>query len=384
MNYKKIIPIALVAISCSLLASVGMSVAWYSNGSYLRLSNVEVSLMSEPELGLGLTYSDNKNDYHFGEFPYDELPKMKSGYSDVYEEGQESDINGFVPVSAMFSKEWIGKNDENGLIDPIFYQNYKHGLIIDTKTYQKTSAAISGFYSVPMYLYCDRDMYVSIDSKTTGFAVDEKKNLETAKELHEKDDKYSVDEYVKALAGVVNSLRFSIYDCETYKYWIIDPYKGDTTTYYGGTLDLDGSGSFDTYYDSDNKIFKEFLFGEYQDPENIVYTDEPIEDTTTTFNAFSANHVQGAQTVDMDYYLSNNLIAKEESYTPEELSKGDMIAMKNHVPHRIVLSIYIEGWDRDNTSVSAMGSFFSSIKFKLTRQNFDASENDIASSSQNE
>lgn len=370
MKTQRLIPLSLVVITVSLATSVGLSVAWYANGAYLRISNVDVSLMSDPQLGMALMKSDNLDDYHYGEFPYDELPKMKSGYSDE-ESDQESVINGFVPVSSMFSSDWIGKTDASGeLLDPQFCSNYKRASLDEPDTYRKTKIATSGFYSVPLYLMCDRDMYVTVDETGTSIIPDNVTNSTTAKEMCEADKDYEYSQTLNDLNAIANSIRISIYDCESQKYWIIDPNKSEDPTYLAGPLDLDANHIFDFYADDANNAMKEYLFGEYDDSTPVHYKDSYGVQPVSEFNTFSANHLDGVQMVDMDYYIQNGLLKEEKTYTPHELNDIDMIAMTNHVPHRIVLSIYIEGWDRDNTSVSSQGSFFASIKFKLTRPNF--------------
>lgn len=371
MKIEKTVPLSLMVVSLSLIASIGMSVAWYANGAYLRISNVDVSLMSDPQLGISLQNSENIADYHFGDFPADELPKMKSGYSEEYDEGDVSDENGFVPVSSMYSVDWIGKTDSGGiLIDPQFCSNYKRGSIFEEDTFRKTKIAKSGYYSVPLYLMCDHDMYVSVDAAGTKFTPNIKANEKKAETLYNKNHEVPYQETLNGLNRIINSLRFSIYDCENFNYWIIDPTKGTTTTYLAGTLDLDANKTFDFYADDNSGVYKEYFFGEYENPENVVYktvvdNPEPVE-----YDTFNARHLDGVQAVDMDYYIENNLLKVEDSHTPEELEKMDMISLKNGVPHRIVMSIYIEGWDRDNTSISSLGSFFASLKLKITRQNF--------------
>lgn len=367
MRKGRLITLSLMVISLSLVASIGMSVAWYADGAYLRVSNIDVSLMSEPQLGLSLTESDNLDDYHFGEFPYDELPKMKGGYSDDYVEGQEYTGNNYVPVSSMYSKDWIGQYDEDGnLLDPQFCRNYKRASRHDESTFKKTKLAVSGYYSVPLYMYCDRSMYATIDASGTTFTPNHEANVSKAKELQEEDPSIDIEQMAVELDNVVNSLRFSIYDCETEEYWIIDPNKGETTTYLGGVLDLDANKVFDLYYDTDASEYREFLYGEYDNVSDIIYkdADNPVE--IENYDTFNAKHAPDAKEVDIESCIENGVISKENSYTPEQLSKMDLITLKTGVPHRIVLSIYIEGWDRDNTNVSSYGAFYSSIKFKLT------------------
>ncbi len=371
MTSKQKVALSIVTITAILGASAGVSFAWYANGAYLRTSNVGIDLTSEPELGLGLAHSENPEDYHYGEFPMEELPKMVSGYTDELDDwDQNSGINGFVPVSSMFSDEWIGKYDESGeLIDPVFRMNYKRASIYREESYHKTSEAKAGFYSVPLYLYCDHDMNVTIDSNGTTFTPDEETNLKQAKILHQENDDISVERYKEYLDNLHKSLRYSIYDCETKKYWIIDPTKeGDT--YLSGVLDLDANNVYDYYYDKDTDSYFEFLFGEYDTSKEIVYKENASSEAVTQYDTFNARHEEGVNAVDIENCLANDMLKKEDSYSTQELDNVDMISLVNHVPHRIVLSIYIEGWDRDNISVASYGSFFASIKFKLTTPYF--------------
>jgi len=371
MRKERLVALSFMAVSLGLVASIGLSVAWYANGAYLRISDVDLTLMSEPELGIGLKESSDPNDYYFGTIPTDKLPEMKSGYSDTYVEGTKSEINGFAPVSSMYSGDWIGKMDSEGNpLNPRFCTNYRRPTIYDETTFKKTAEAVSGFYSVPLFLYCDRDMYVSIDESTT-FVPDHERNVVVAKELaKEEDETRTPEEIVGDLDNIVKSLRFSIYDLETQKYWIVDPYKGEDETYLSGVLDLDNNHLFDFYYDGEDKAYKEYLFGEYDDTKDIIYRSVKDNTEPERFDTFNAKHAEQANEIDIEACIDGGILKKEDSHTPEHLNGMDMIPLMNRVPHKIVLSIYIEGWDRDNTPRSSLGAFNASIKFKLTKPNF--------------
>ena len=65
----------------------------------------------------------------------------------------------------------------------------------------------------------------------------------------------------------------------------------------------------------------------------------------------------------------DNIVEEADvSKHPDDENTGYLIELLPEVPHPVTLSIYLEGWDRDNTDYTSEGVFSVSVHFKLYRQ----------------
>ena len=213
-------------------------------------------------------------------------------------------------------------------------------------------------------------MIVSL-AEETKVEPNVKKNLETAKKIKDEYPDLSQDKILDNLNSIANSLRISILvpDENYYSYFIIDPKKDDEKIYFVGRLDNNADG----YYDY--KAGKERLFGEYEEDDiaKIVYKDENVidselSDTTKMASAFNAKTRKGIKAIDWKKTLENGFEPVEEkSLTVEEASNTMLVPLVGLKPQKIIISIYLEGWDLDNTDITRLGSFSADIKFKVLR-----------------
>ena len=140
-----------------------------------------------------------------------------------------------------------------------------------------------------------------------------------------------------------------------YAFYIVDPYK-DKTVKYGGLLDMDG----DSYYDYIQG--KEALVGDFTYVEDKLVYDEPSQEEKQIEghpSAFNARTKAGVRHLDIEKSISNGglNIEEEKSISLQDVNNDIRIPLKAGVSKKIYLSLYLEGWDLDNTNF-AMYSYF--------------------------
>ena len=348
-----LIPSLLVSIITILLTTTGLTVAWYASGLSLQISDIDVSIVTDPTLEIGVKDSDGNINYY-----KDKLP------SEVF---KDKYVSLFKPVSSMYSSLFIDSKEDY----PVFREKYGHPTYSDETTYKSSNVAKDGYFSIELYLRSDSDVYVTVDSNTerTYFKGDTAKNIEKAKDLVSRYPALTKEEIASRMDEIDHSLRFSLLETssDNYNYTIIDPYK-DKDTYFSGSLDIDANGYYDSYIDSSINR-KEFYYGEYYNDDKLVYElNEEATSISGESSTFNAGHNENTYVVNVDKSIENGLVrAKEESVSLTTVS-DELIALKHNEAKRVVFSIYIEGWDLDNTNVNEYGAFKSSFGFKVSKE----------------
>ena len=335
------------------VASTAISLAWYGSGSRLLIDQITISIRNDQELYIG-TRADEK-------FEKQNL------------DGELHQVERYSPVSGMYSSLW---KDNKGSL-PILRSSYPTPNILREKTYKHSYEAKvypdidPEFFQQEIYLYSNTNAIVTIDKDSVAFLADNVKN----KEYLEKQEKYQQatnEEKVEMLAqlnNITHSLRFSLLnpDEEEYSYYIVDPFKSEDT-YYCGALDNVNDHYYDYYNDDGN--FTEFVYGEYQNEDKIVYDDSALEDILTSkkYTCFDADVKKGVRHFNWEKSIENGFVpAKEDSLSLLEIEDVVEIPVFAYQPKKIVVSLYLEGWDRDNTELSVFGSFNASLSFKIKR-----------------
>ena len=331
---------------------------------------------------------------------------------DSLTEANFGEVEKFVPVSSMGSEysEWINNASNE---KPSFMAQYKTGF----RANPQPKYATKGFFSRRLYLFSDHHMLVTFDSEKTTIAPNERLNrakaIEQANErailnykdiadeqianlgIEDESEKTAFYENVKNdlansyraeimenLNKIEDSLRISILDYENLtnsNYTIIDPKKSEDPVVFGGRLSTSIRKDYFDYY-SDYPELKETLFGDILEQDHdLVYLppadeDVPAEGEHTCFNAGTR---KGVRALDMDDLKNNVVFATEQSISPETAdvtkhpeneNEGYLIELFPGVAHPITLSVYLEGWDRDNVDATQEAAFDMSIHFRLYRQ----------------
>lgn len=346
MRKSKLIIWAFMVLVTTIVTSTSISLAWYASSTNLNINSIEVVISHERDLKISLS--------------------PDSGYKTSLKEGEDElqKVQLYKPVSSMFSKLWL--NDKKSM--PEF-----RDAAIRNEGHQETVLASGGYYSQELYLLADDDLYITLDPENTLITPNDTLNSKYASDpdIIKKYPDMSFEERKQILDNIIYSLRISILipEEEKYSYTIIDPFKkGDT--YFGGLLD----SLVDKYYDSMNVGLDryEILYGEHN---NIIVYDEPSEEDILcegTLNAFNAHHESGVYLFNEEKSKENGLmIAKEQSLTFDDL-KGQnpefMFLVRRNRPQKIVLSMYLEGWDLDSVNTTMGANFISDIAFKIVKE----------------
>ena len=363
MRRDRLIIASLGMITATTVASIAMTVAWYASGNLLGIDQIEITFRGEKNIVAG--------------FDPDDIESFK----DTIIFNDEVKDKNYHPVSSMFSGEWLDAQ----LDHPVFRADYTSVDHHDVNSYTKSIALDNedGYFSKEIYLYCDSNVIITLDGKGTSFYADSNANAVKANELGANEEEIAAIK--EDLDNVVNSLRFSVLipkenQEDEYAYYIVDPNKKEDT-YLCGSLNLfseDVSEYYHTFY-KDGEEFETF-FGEYNDESLLVYgpavtAEEDLEGRATEFNA---KHKKGARVVDLKESIENGFKPKVEQSltlkeaditTPEGQESGIRISLKAYEPKKIVLSMYLEGWDRDNVGYTEKGQFYADIKFQIGEDN---------------
>lgn len=399
---KKRFLFLLSGINLLLISSITMSLAWFVGSEYSFIEDINITLDVDADLKIS-----TENNLEYGK---DSL----SGAADL------GAIGNFIPVTSMCSEtsEWI-KDRTN--LHPEFIQQYKTEFRESPGKY----VAYKGFFQKTVYLYSDKHMLVTLDSEKTYLKANETLNQQKAsKKAEEKalnnyraiaDQKIAeqniTDEAEKAqiyentkneltgiyftqclndLNKVEDSLRFSILDYKNIakededdfikNYTIVDPKKTSDPVVFGGRLSTSVTKDYyDHFIDYDTYEYKEVLFGEYTTLHPLVYKDAVLEDVPSegTPTCFNAGTRKGVRPLDMDDLATNVMFYQETSISLEEADvsthpaneqSGYLVELWPGEAHPLTISVYLEGWDRDNVDSSQEASFDVNISFKLYRQ----------------
>lgn len=352
MNKKRLIITSLFSVIGLLSLSVSFSIAWYASSTRLAVRTIKIEIDDDRELKISTS---------------PELDTFKSslveGIDDLY------DVGLYKPVSSMLSYTWM--DEKKGM--PEFRDSSSveqiHGAPIP-------EVWDNGFYRQELWLLADDDVYVTVDNTKTTFEPDVAANREAVQALKNKPtfQTYNDGEILESLNNLKYSLRFSILqpDLDNYKYQIVDPYKSGETLL-GGLLDNMNDGYYDTYTGDDGETY-EIVYGEVYNRDKIVY-DNPTNidiEPSGEYNAFNAKTKGSAHHFNYEASKDNGFYFKtEETLSMDDLEGLDSkirIPLERGVPKKIVLSIYLEGWDRDNINNTMGANFISNVTFKILRE----------------
>ena len=371
MNKRRILLSAIIGAIALTGLSVSLTLAWYAASDRLGIRSLEVSVASAVDLKISTS---------------PEIDTFKSAI-DLTPTDEEFV---FLPVSSLGRTNWQDKN-----VPEFFDCSYSY---VSSNGVPEVEKMSYGFFQQKIYLLTNLDYYVTLDVNPSGearenpfstFTYNDSDNLARANRLHKQLQKdnpefnMEVSEIKEKLDSLVNCLRVSILVTEEdhYNYYIVDPTKQRTdVTVFGGRLDNDRDGYYDTYED-ENGDRREIVYGEVSetsDRSKIVYSD-PIDTSAVEeekpvvesffWNSFEAESSKKAFTYDEMGSKTNGFALKEEkAYSLEELDSERTelrIPCYANKPAEIVVSIYLEGWDLDCINSTMGASFKTNLVFKL-------------------
>lgn len=359
ISNRKLFLVGVLAFSLTLAASVTSTYAWFALSQAGKVSFMDFTIKENHSLEIGL--KDRDGEIHY----YDTLnDQILEEYFPAYKAGSPlSDL------SSMYQDLWLNDNTNYETDFPILRQAYMKG-----GDYHASYPAQQGFYQFEFFFKGDSDMYLFLDRDETYIKALHEKNREYAHAYNENvEDNKKIN--VKDLDNVVNATRVSFFSKDGFS--IYEPNAlSSSHTVFGGILD---ATSKDGYYDFDEKTGKEIVYGEYDANTNLVY-DSPLEEDSSLVGrgtCFNAIHKAGIERFNFEKSKQNGLSFKEEkTYTLEEMSISKengqydektmrpIALLKREQPTRVVVTIYLEGWDYDVTEAIGNGSFTLGLSFR--------------------
>lgn len=319
----------LAVFSLSLSAFVTSTAAWFNVSRFLEVQNLSVSLV-EHSIEIGMRDSDGNIVWG------DNVTNDEQAYLD--------------PVSSMFQDN---SNYSNTSFPTLSSQyNYESG-------HEVTSIATSGFVSLECYLRCAVPTFVYLDTQTS---VTANSYLNSIKSMQ-----LGVSE--SELNKVQDALRVAFYSEDGY--YVYEPnVSSPSHTKLGGLLDV---AFFDGYYDYDRTTKQELLYGEYNSDATLFYdeavdTDTPHPETNDLGLGFKGSTKAGVKHLDIakSESLGNLRIKEETTYTLADLGLGnqEICYLEPGIIKRLIVTFYLEGWDKDCVSTLRESAFDAHIAFR--------------------
>jgi len=361
MKKNKLIFAMYLSVIALSVASVSMSIAWYASSRNLYVNSIDITIDTDRMLEISTS-----KDGDFVDF---------INYSELDPTGV------FLPLTSAHSDDWMSVGKDM----PVFYD--------ESRCYEQENLplyveATGGYFSQKFYLKSDDDVYVTIDPSQTYIKApdpnqfEQNNNLKRAIEYFEKEEArykgYTVDQIKEMLDKVVNAMRFSILvkdEKDNYQYYIIDPNK-EGVTYLGGLLDNDYDQYYDYFLKEGSSDLYERVYGEIIGDKSEFYadiateSDSDLENINEKPSAFNAHHKAGVIKFNQEDAKEKGIFKKEESFSLDDFKNGAPFHFPVYInePKEVVVSIYIEGWDKDSINSTMGAAFFSNLTFKIERE----------------
>ncbi|MCQ2742805.1 MAG: hypothetical protein MJ239_05875 [Bacilli bacterium] len=354
MSNLALLGIGLLSFLLTLGAGATGTYAWFTLTKFANVSFTEFKINENTGLQIGMKNSKGTIDY-FQDIKDEDLAK----YNVSYHPGSE-----MTDTSSMYGRLWLNETTKYDTDFPQLRTTYGVG------NHKESGKANSGYLQFEFYLLAEEDMYLFLSDDETSVRARHEDNLEIAKRIQESG---RTDVTVEDLDNVQNASRVSFFSEDGFYIYEPNALTGSATTY-GGLLDL---VPIDGYYDNDSN--KEIVYGEYDTDDKIIYGDPLEEDIPVVGRAstFNAAHKKGVRPFDYAASVANGFkFAQEKTYTLDQLGiskdegqfdprvKTPIAKLRGHVPHRLVTTIYIEGWDLDVTQYITSAKFNVNLAFR--------------------
>ncbi len=321
--------------------------AWFAAANAVSIDTFKITYGGGDDLQVGLVVPEGK-------------PQLgNAGSINFFEELTEQNLEDYgywdadqplSPVSSMFQSRWL--NETTDFADDTLLPVFREGFTSYMNT-TDSDIATSGFYQFELYFKSNMDMYLFLDDTST-LLPDIEKNAQEPGANQE------------ALNNVHKSMRVSF--LSTFGYHIWEPNTEiASSTAFAGRLDII---SRDGYYDFNGEIgdYHEIMFGEIDDPSKLIYSESGRASAEEPLTTFNASTYESVLPIDLEASLNNGLIlGQETSHTTAELAnksnlENALVYLPEYTPVRVVVSVYAEGWDRDNNDFVERANFLLSLK----------------------
>lgn len=371
----KLLTVGAILFAFGVVTSAVATSAWYNLLDIAVVSNLNLKIdVSDAKLDLGLKQKSSGEVIWLDENHPDGFSKEELEITDTV----------LTDVSGMYESDWLNESTNYETAIPKFHTRYKPGLGIRNTGFISDEEVKKNIVQEEFIFYSEKyDMEIFL-ADTTSFTANTLMNRDAAKEKAEKYGLDSHDENVinqlkDKLDKVIYATRMSFYSEEDndYRYLIVNPHKGEDVidneveTYYGGVLDLNKDG----FIDFNSETLKENLYGELIDNSKPVpysgigmSTDDYKKDVLK-YNTFEGEHKLGVQIVDWQSAKDNVKVENSNNLKHfifdenDPLNRTPICYLKKGEQKRVIMSIYVEGWDRHMTDDIESASFDVSIAF---------------------
>lgn len=344
LTKAKLLTLGALMFSLGAATSVVATTAWYNIQEFAAVGDLNLQInMEDKWLHLGLKQTP------------DSEPIFKEDDSGFTKEELGIEDTVLSDVSGMFESDWLNSSTDLTTAFPKFQTRYgigknkqKPGFEEDKSVYVQNEFVFVSNFDGEVHLHDSSFVLANVEANKKVAGTD-------ANRLEE-------------LNKVVHAVRISFFTDEGY--YIVNPGESEETLY-GGILDLDNNGYYDYIEEKDdeeNVTKKEILYGQYEG--TPTYKDIVTEDNPPLLdknNTFLGNHSKDVYPVDVDSVE----IAKENAIKMDEFVynkdnhrlRHPICHVEQGVPKRIIVSIYVEGWDRHMIDGIAEASFDVNIAF---------------------
>ncbi|MDY6391209.1 MAG: hypothetical protein SPL80_00005 [Bacilli bacterium] len=319
MTKRKAKLLSVIACTSTLLVAISTTAtyAWFHDSVFGTVENLSLATRSTNLLSLG--YRDKGRIQYKEHLNLDDIIKMDPLF---LEHSMLEDVSG------MFQDRWLGQESDLSSLLPVFYGPVQSGNGI---AFHESSR---NYLQFELFLRSNEPCHVYLSSDS---------EIQTAKEQ-------------------ADVLRFSRVSFLSEQSYIISKpiYEDAEPTQFGGLLNLDGQDDYFDYSDG-----QEIIYGEYiGTPKYLPALDHDTESGQET--PFKGKHKAGIERIDLDSIQ----FAYEEAipfyalrYENNSAKSTPIMTLSPDTDSRLVLSIYLEGWDRSLTDRTREGQLSINIGF---------------------
>jgi len=329
---------ALSLFVIALSSSIAATYAYYLVRDFARVEQLNIGLADTGHLRIGL--EDGEGNVEYG---------SKVGPEQLRKANADYDKNTYLQeVSSMFSSAWLQDESVPAAEKvPLLRKPYS-----ESTSDTMTEAAEGGYLQYALHFICDEPCHLYLDASTKAEVL-ERWNKNLAAQYG-----YSEEE----LNRVLDCVRVSFYSEQVFA--IAEPGQEEAShTRFGGPLQArNDKGYFD------DREGKEILYGEYEGTPTYSPALDQDSEIPTNPSAFDAIHKAGVERVNPEsvtyaYEESHPLSAFLHQGGPSAGGAICLGTLQKDVDYRLVVSVYIEGWDLDLTDSLATGKFSLDLQF---------------------
>ena len=331
----KLLAAVLGLFALTLSTSTVATYAWFAVSDFARIEQIGMKLDDSTTMQIG--YREGEGIVYKDKLTEDDLRIIDPNYD------RNVDLK---DVTSAFSSQWLSTDveEKTPVLRVPYNRSQQNGM---------TEAATEGFVQIEAFLKCSEPCHLYLGYLTEAKVL-ERWNRNIAATTN-----YTEEELNK----VLDCVRVSFYTEDAF--YIAEPGQEESSkTVFAGPLQARNDKGYYDYEDG-----KEILYGEYEGEPSYLPAKDHDEKEYEDASAFHAIHKAGIERVDpssvspaveKSYPLSSFILPEKANNPGNTLCLG---TLQPNEDYRIVISVYIEGWDLDLTDSLATGKFSLDLSF---------------------